>query len=137
MTLAEAATNAANVVAPSSGIQFDWTVSAGSVITIFSGIVVWTITLAIAWTKFGGRMDILEFRTDRVETAMNKIAEALGVLSSNDKEVSLLKQQIIAQETQLAALHLTVEQLRRGEGYITGPRRGNLIGEYPPRSDGI
>lgn len=111
-------------------MTFDATISAGNLITILFGAIVWVITLAVAWTKFGGRMDMLEFRVKLVEDALERIAIILEKFSTNEKEVALLKQEVSALQVDYSTLHSTVEGLRKGEGFIQTPRRGNVDGEY-------
>lgn len=111
-------------------MTFDATISAGNIITILFGVVIWIITLAVAWTKFGGRMDILEFRVKLVEDTLERIALVLEKFTTNEKEVALLKQEVAALQVDFSTLHMTVEGLRKGEGYIQNPRRANLDGEY-------
>lgn len=109
---------------------FDATISAGNLITIVFGAVVWAITLAVAWTKFGGRMDMLEFRVELVEKTLVRIAEVLEKFNVNEREVALMKQEVSALQVDYSTLHATVEGLRRGEGFIQAPRRANIDGEY-------
>lgn len=111
-------------------VQFDTSINLGNIITIILGVV----TLAIAWTKLGGRLDMMEYRVEAIERAMEKIAEAMIKFGNNEKELALLNQQVAAMSTQVATLHTTVEELRRGEGFISGPRRGNIEGEWPSRT---
>lgn len=109
---------------------FDSTISAGNLITIVSGALLWAITLAVAWTKFGGRMDMLEFRVELVEKTLVRIADVLEKFNVNEREVALLKQEVSALQLDYSTLHATVEGLRKGEGFIQAPRRGNVDGEY-------
>lgn len=109
---------------------FEPTISAGNLITISFGTIIWIITLAVAWTKFGGRMDMLEFRVKLVEDTLEKIATVLEKFTANEKEMALLKQEVAALQVEYSTLHSTVEGLRRGEGFIQGPRRGNIDGEH-------
>lgn len=99
-------------------------------LTTIIGIVVWIVTLAIAWSKFGNRIDMLELRVQNVEKAIASIAETLASFNKNETQLALMQQSITAIQAQQATLHETVELMRRGEGFITGPRRGNLQGEY-------
>lgn len=100
-------------------------------LTTIVGIIVWLVTLAIAWTKFGGRIDMLELRVSNIEKAMEKIANSLETFQNNEKMLLLMEQQVATVQKQHAALNETVEMLRRGEGWITGPRRHSVEGEYP------
>lgn len=111
-------------------MTFDASISAGNLITIISGIVLWTITIAIAWTKFGGRMDMLEWRVKAVEDTLERITTVLEKFTTNETELALLKQHVAAIQTDLTTLHETVEGLRKGEGFIQSPRRSNMDGEY-------
>lgn len=111
-------------------MTFDATISAGNLITIVFGVVIWAITLAVAWTKFGGRMDLLEFRVELVEKTLTRIADVLEKFNVNEREVALLKQDMSALQGDYSTLHATVEGLRRGEGFIQAPRRSNVDGEY-------
>jgi hypothetical protein len=110
-------------------------INLGNIVTIISGAIIWFITIAVAWTKFGGRMDLLELRMDNVEKAMIKIADTMALLNKNETELLLLKQEVAAMQQNITTLHSTVELLRRGDGFITGPRRGNILGEYPMREN--
>lgn len=112
-------------------IVFDFTIN----LTTIIGVAVWIITMAIAWTKFGGRMDLLELRVSHVESAMEKIATALEMLAGSEKSLVLIHEQISTLQRDLSTLHATVEQMRVGEGFISGPRRGNMQGEYPSRGN--
>ena len=107
-------------------VAFDFTIN----LTTILGVVVWLVTLAIAWTKFGGRLDLLELRVSNVEKALDKIATALTLFGTNEKTLVLLQEQLSTLQRDLSTLHETVERLRVGEGFISGPRRGNVQGEY-------
>lgn len=107
-------------------VQFDMSIN----LTTIMGIVVWLITLAVAWTKFGGRMDMLELRIGNVEKAIESIAETLKALNENKTQMALVQQTLTSLQREHSTLYETVESLRRGEGFITGPRRGNIQGEY-------
>jgi hypothetical protein len=109
---------------------FDASISAGNLLTILFGAIVWVITLSVAWTKFGGRMDMLEFRVELVEKTLGRIADVLEKFTMNEREVALMKQEVSALQVDYSTLHATVEGLRKGEGYIQTPRRANVDGEY-------
>lgn len=111
-------------------VVWDGTINLGNLLTMFFGAVVWSITIAIAWTKFGGRMDMLEFRVKLVETALLDISTVLKKFTTNEADMLLLKAQVVALEQDFAALNTTVELLRRGDGYITTSRRNSVDGEY-------
>lgn len=95
--------------------------------------VVWIVTLAVAWAKFGGRIDLLDLRMKNMEDTNQLIATTLREFNKNDKELALLRQEHAALQKDFSTLYETVEAMRKGEGFITGPRRGNMEGEYPSR----
>lgn len=99
-------------------------------LTTIIGIVVWVITLTVAWTKFGGRMDMLEYRVSNLETAVTKIANAMERFADNGTELKLLKQELAAIQTNFTMLNQTVEDLRRGRAWV----QKDLDREYPPRT---
>lgn len=107
-------------------VNFDFTIN----LTTIIGVVVWLVTLGIAWAKFGGRMDILELRVSSVEKTLDKIADVLVTFQTNEKTLVVIEEQITNLQRQQTLLHDTVEQLRKGDGWITG-RRSGIEGEYP------
>jgi Tfp pilus assembly protein PilE len=111
------------------GLTFDPSVSLGNVATIVTGI----IMLSLAWSRLGSRLTMLEYRVTQVEAALAKIANALEKFAEQETSFKLMDQRLVSVEKENATLHETVELMRRGEGYITGGRRGNLEGEYPSR----
>jgi pyruvate/2-oxoglutarate dehydrogenase complex dihydrolipoamide dehydrogenase (E3) component len=113
-----------------SGVVFDQTINLGNILTIVFGAIVWAVTIAIAWTRFGGRMDMLEFRIKLMEDTLKVIAAVLEKFTTNEKEVLLMKTQISALETNYSILHKTLEDLRRGKGFINDEPRRGLSEEY-------
>ena len=99
-------------------------------LTTIIAIVVWLVTVAVAWAKFGGRLDMLEFRVTRMEEALSRIASVLEKQNMNERQLIIIGEQVATVQKDHATLHEVVEALRRGDGYITGPRRANLDGEY-------
>lgn len=108
------------------GIVIDTSIN----LTTIIAVVVWLVTIAIAWTKLGGRMDMLEFRIANIEEAIKKIADVFERQSTNEKQLLVLQEQQATSAREISLMYSTIEQLRKGEGWITGPRRGNLEGEY-------
>lgn len=84
----------------------------------------------IAWTRFGGRIDIIELRVSHMEKTLETIAKTLELFQSNEKTLMAIQLQLASMQRDHSILNETVEQLRRGDGWITGQRRGNLEGEY-------
>ena len=110
--------------------MLDTTINLGSVLTMVFGLVVWMITIAVAWTKFGSRMDMLEFRVKLMEDTLAAIKQVLEKFNTNEKDTALLKVEVAALHVDFAELNKTVEGLRRGEGFIQAGRRANVDGEY-------
>lgn len=111
--------------------MFDPTISAGNLITIGFGVVVWGITLTVAWTKFGGRMDMMDFRIGLMEKALEDIAEVLKKFNTSETDIIVLKKELAALQLEYSTLNQTVEDLRRGNGWISSNRRNSVDGEYP------
>jgi pyruvate/2-oxoglutarate dehydrogenase complex dihydrolipoamide dehydrogenase (E3) component len=111
-------------------VTVNTTIDMGSILTMVFGAVVWAITIAIAWTKFGSRMDMLEFRIKLLEDAVLSIKAVLEKFSANEKAVALLQVEVTALHADYTELLKTVEGLRRGEGFIQAHRRANVDGEY-------
>lgn len=93
------------------------------------GLVVWLVTIAIAWARIGGRIDMLTLRVSNIEEALKKIADVLTIQHANEKAQIATGEQIASLQKEVTMLHATVEGLRRGEGYIT-TRRASIEGEY-------
>lgn len=68
-----------------------------------------------------------------MEDTNKLIAETLKEFNRNDKELALLRADHTTLQKDFATLFETVEAMRKGEGFITGPRRANMEGEYPSR----
>lgn len=111
-----------------SGLAFDPTISAGNILTLLFGVV----ALAVAWTKIGGRLDMVEYRVKSVEETLKIIATVLEKFTMQEKGVALIDQRVVALEVQTALLEKTIDELRRGIGWITRTPRdtSSLEGEY-------
>ena len=107
-------------------MTFDPTINAGNLIVVALAL----IGLIAGWYKFGGRLDMLEYRVKAIEETLRIIATAIEKQTSNEKQLALLGMQFTALEGQLAVLSKEVSDLRRGEGFIQAPRRANVDGEY-------
>jgi uncharacterized coiled-coil protein SlyX len=81
------------------------------------------------WYKFGGRLNMLEYRVESIEKTLNILSETLKSIAETDKKMAVIDQRQLALENSNAAMQEIIEGLRRGEGYIT-MRRANLEGEY-------
>lgn len=112
------------------GMTWDPTISAGNVITIGFGV----IALILAWAKMGTRIDMLDLKVANLEKAVLLVSQAIDKFQGNETELKLLRVEFVAIQKSHSTLHDTVESLRKGEGFIVGPRRGNIEGEWPQGS---
>lgn len=87
-------------------------------------------TIIGGWYKFGGRLDLIEYRVKAVEETLLKLSTVLEKIADTNSEIKLLNQRHAAMEGTVATLSKEVADLRRGEGFIQNPRRGNIDGEY-------
>lgn len=100
-------------------MQFDPTINAGNLIVVALAI----IGLIAGWYKFGGRLDMLEYRVKAIEETLKIIATAIEKQNANEKQLALI-------DARVTVMSKEIFDLRRGEGYITA-RRSTVDGEYP------
>ena len=106
-------------------MTFDPTINAGNVIVLGLAI----LGFIGAWYKFGGRIDMLEYKVVAVEKTLQVISDTLKAIAETEKKMAVMDERQLALEKIQAATVDTVERLRRGEGYIQ-MRRANMDGEY-------
>lgn len=106
-------------------MTFDPTINAGNLIVVALAL----IGLIAGWYKFGGRLDMLEYRVKAIEETLKLIAIAIEKQNANEKQVALLDARVTSIDTQLAVIHKEVSDLRRGGGWITNDRK-SVDGEY-------
>lgn len=106
-------------------MTFDPTINAGNLIVVALAL----IGLIAGWYKFGGRLDMLEYRVKAIEDTLKLIATTIERQVANEKQLALVDARVTATETQLAVMHKEVSDLRHGEGFIQA-RRANIDGEY-------
>lgn len=105
---------------------FEPTINIGNVITI--GLALFA---AIgAWYKVGARLDLIEYRVKAIEDTLKALSEVLRSVANTEKQLAVLDSRQLAIEGVVATLTRDVADLRRGEGFIQAPRRGNVDGEY-------
>lgn len=107
-------------------MTFDPTINAGNLIVVALAI----IGLIAGWYKFGGRLDMLEYRVKAIEDTLKIIATAIEKQNTNEKQLALVDARVTAAESQMAVINKELSDLRRGEGFIQAPRRANIDGEY-------
>lgn len=107
-------------------MTFDPTINAGNLIVVALAI----IGLIAGWYKFGGRLDMLEYRVKAIEDTLRIIATAIEKQTANEKQLALVDARLASAESQMGVFAKELSDLRRGEGFIQSPRRGNVDGEY-------
>lgn len=101
-----------------SELTFDPTITSGAVLNA----VVLLVGFVVAFTRIGGRIDLL---TQRLKT----VEEALKKLSDNDTRVAILEERVTNHGKMIATNQTIIEDLRRGKGFIAGARQ-SVNGEY-------
>ena len=99
-------------------MTFDPTISWGAILNasvLFVGFV-------IAFTRIGGRIDLLALRLKAVEDAINE-------QSNNNTRISILEERVTNHGRMIATNQNVIEDLRHGQGFVTGQRH-SVDGEY-------
>jgi hypothetical protein len=107
-------------------MTFEPTINAGNLIMI----AMVAATIIGGWYKFGGRLDIIEYRVTAIEQTLKTLSDVLKTIANTDKEMAVLDQRQLAIEGTVSILSKEVSDLRRGDGFIQSPRRANVDGEY-------
>lgn len=105
---------------------FEPTINAGNLIMI----AMIAASIIGGWYKFGGRLDMIEYRVKAIEDTLKTLSDVLKTIANTDKEMAVLDQRQLAVEGTVATLSKDISDLRRGQGFIQEPRRANLDGEY-------
>ncbi len=108
-----------------TGVTFNPEISLGAVISI--GMV--AAAIIGGWYKFGGRLDMIEYRVKAVEDTMTKIGEVLKTIAETNTKLAVMDQRHLACEESVAVLQKELSSLRRGEGWIRSHRE-SVNGEY-------
>jgi uncharacterized coiled-coil protein SlyX len=106
-------------------MHFDPSINAGNAITILLAV----IAIIAGWYKFGGRIDMLEYKVGTVETTLKAISNTLEKIAETEKKMAVMDERQLTLEKSHASTLDALEGLRRGEGYIQS-RRSNIDGEY-------
>lgn len=99
-------------------MTFDPSITLGAIINA----AVLLVGFVVAFTRIGGRIDLLAQRLEAVEKKIDTAAD-------HDKRVSILEERVTNHVTMLVTVQKDVSDMRRGEGFITGHRKG-VDGEY-------
>lgn len=101
-------------------MQFDPTLTVGALLNaavLFTGFV-------IAFTRIGGRIDLLSQRLASVEEAVKQqrdINERLAIIETRQATHGQM----------IAAVQSDVSELRHGDGFVRGKLNRSIDGEYP------
>lgn len=85
-------------------------------------LVAYIVTITIAFTKLGGRMDVIVTRLTSVEVDVRN-------LSATDRRISVIEERQNSHAKMITNSQEDIQSLRKGEGFISGHRRG-VDGEY-------
>lgn len=99
-------------------MTFDPSITLGALLN--AGVLL--IGFVVAFTRIGGRIDLLSLRLGSVEEALKN---AKGV----DSRIATVEERLTNHVSMLTTAQRDISDLRRGKGYITGNRSG-LNGEY-------
>lgn len=94
-------------------MTFDPTISWGA---ILNALVLLAGFIA-AFTRIGGRIDLLALRLKAVEDAIKE-------QSNNNTRIAILEERVTNHGKMIATNQTVIEDLRHGKGFVTGPRQG-------------
>lgn len=101
----------------------DTTINLGNLLTALLAIV----AFAVAFTKIGGRLDLLSLRVKALEDSLKGHGDLLQRLVIAETRQSTHGQLI-------ATMQKDLSDLRRGQGFIRG-QRSSVDGRYPPEDE--
>jgi hypothetical protein len=93
-------------------MTFDPTITSGAVLNA----IVLLVGFVVAFTRIGGRIDLLAQRLKTVEEALKK-------LSDDGTRIAILEERVTNHGKMIATNQLIIEDLRRGKGFIAGNRQ--------------
>lgn len=86
-------------------------------------LVAYVVTIAIAFTKLGGRMDVISTRLTSVEMDVRNLA-------ATDRRIAVIEERQTSHARMITNSMEDIQSLRKGEGFISG-HRTRVDGEYP------
>lgn len=101
------------------GLAFEWTVKLGDILTMGGAVMV-----AAAFLYNRGGKEAGDSMTLRA------LSKEFTEMKTEFKAFSDTLQKIAVQETKIELLMKWYDELRHGQGFIQGPRRANIDGEY-------
>lgn len=99
-------------------MSFDPSITMGAVLNA----AVLLVGFVVAFTRIGGRIDLLSLRLGAVEEAI-KAARAV------DSRIATVEERLTNHVSMLTTAQRDISDLRRGEGFIAGHRK-SVDGEY-------
>lgn len=105
--------------------MFDPTITLGAIINAS----VLLIGFVVAFTRIGGRIDLLAQRVGSSETAIERMEATLKSTHDTDKRVATIEERLTNHVTMLTTAQRDISDLRRGKGFIKGDR-SSIDGEY-------
>jgi hypothetical protein len=99
-------------------MTFDPSITLGAMLNA----VVLLIGFVVAFTRIGGRIDLLSVRMGAVE-------EAIKLARSNDSRLATIEERLTNHSAMLTTVQRDVSDLRHGAGWITS-HRTSIDGEY-------
>jgi hypothetical protein len=101
------------------GFSFEWTVKLGDILTMAGAVMVAAAFLYNRGGKEAGD-----------QMTLRALSKEFSEMKTEFKAFSDTLQKIAVQETKIELLMKWYDELRHGEGFVQGPRRSNLDGEY-------
>jgi hypothetical protein len=101
-------------------VVFDPTISFGAILNAVALLV----GIVVAFTRIGGRIDLLSMRLEAVE-------EAIKISRKVDSRLGILEERVTNHGTTIATAQRDIFDLRHGKGWITDQWRKSVDGEYP------
>lgn len=101
------------------GLAFEWTVKLGDILTMGGALMVAAAFLYNRGGKEAGD-----------QMSLKALSEEFKEMKLELKTFSDTLQTIAVQETKIELLMKWYDELRHGDGFIQGPRRANVDGEY-------
>lgn len=103
-------------------VTFDPTINIGNIVVMTLAI----LAFISGWYKFGGRLDMLEYKVEAIEKTLTVIASIL-------EKQNMLDRRVVIVEGGLETANKEISALRRGDGWIRNSatvRPGGVNGEY-------
>jgi len=101
-------------------MTFDPTITFGAIINA----AVLLIGFVVAFTKIGGRIDLLAQRVEAMELSLNDHKDF-------DRRLTTTEERLTNHVKMLTTAQLDISDLRRGVGFIQHRSQGGIDGEHP------